>query len=422
MQCQCEVGYALPRPAGAPKKRGTMASTTRHFQSIALSLLVLFAAGMGLAACGRKGGDHAAPSISDPIVAATVNGKPIYVSDVQSEAVERGLIREGEELDEGSDQFYQILEDLIETRLFSMEAESRQLDRNADVRHRVERARELILAGALNDQIQQTAIDEDSIAKMYKEQIRVLRSSREVHLREMVFDSREAATAAKRRLDNGEAFEALAYQLSVDRRTAAEGGDMGWVIPEQLPEVLRSPASSTAVGQTNGPFQSDKGWMLLKVEDRREEAPPSLAALRPQIERWLMFEEQRKLVEQLKSKAKIERLVEQNKGFATPGAAAAQDAAGEARRGSDPEVPLGPGALAGSVEPAPVSPTTPGLAPAPASPLGDAAGKPVIIAPKKKKPVAPLPVSPGAVAPDAAPAAEPPPKPPASDPSKDPET
>jgi hypothetical protein len=70
--------------------------------------------GLALAACGPQGqfpnGRPAAP-LSDPVVAATVNGKPIYIDDVLAEAVARGAIKEGEDLPSSSPIFYQIMED-----------------------------------------------------------------------------------------------------------------------------------------------------------------------------------------------------------------------------------------------------------------------------------------------------------------------
>ncbi|TPW03837.1 MAG: peptidyl-prolyl cis-trans isomerase C, partial [Alphaproteobacteria bacterium] len=241
-----------------------MGLTLRYWRPLAICLAVVgFIAVTGLSACGdrtptARPGDGG--SAADPIVAATVNGKPIYISDVEAEATVRGIIREGEELDAGADEFFQVLEDLIETRLFAMEAEKRQIDRNADVRHRLERARELILAGALNDQIRDTALDESAVERMYREQVRLLRNGREVHVRQIVLGGKEAAAAAKRRLDAGEAFEALAYELSLDRSTATEGGDMGFQLPESLPDGLREAAGATPVGQIAGPIQTTQGW------------------------------------------------------------------------------------------------------------------------------------------------------------------
>ncbi len=376
-----------------------MGPTTRFWRPLAISVAVVLAVGaVGLTACdngARLGRDGDRAASAAPIVAATVNGKPIYISDVEAEATVRGLIREGEEFDPTSDEFFQILEDLIETRLFAMEAETRQLDRNADVRHRLERARELILAGALNDQIRDTALDEAAVERLYRDQVRLLRSSREVHLRHALFATKDAAQAAKRRLDAGAStFEEMAYDVSIDRVTGAEGGDMGFKVPEALPDGMREAAAGTPVGQVAGPFQTTEGWHLLKVEERREEAPPSIDSLRPKIEQWLMFEEQRRLVEKLKAQARIERIIEESAGVAAgrdnPAPAAASAAArqrGEARKRDAAQTPMGPGGIAG-----PAGPGVPMIeAPAAAPPQTPPRKRPAAAAPAPEETPAPPP-------------------------------
>jgi SurA N-terminal domain len=103
---------------------------------------VLFVAALTLAGCGLgrdSSGDGEGGA--DPIVAATVNGRPIYIEDVRAYAVARGWLRETEDLDANSDAFYLALEELIQMRLFAMEAEARGIDRRADVRRQIENAR-----------------------------------------------------------------------------------------------------------------------------------------------------------------------------------------------------------------------------------------------------------------------------------------
>src|SRR3972149_10683950 len=110
-----------------------------------LAVLLCVLSALGLAACGQKA-ERRGGTLTEPTVAAMVNDKPIYVDDVLAEAVAQGVIKEGEDLDPASPAFYQITEDLIETRLFAIEAEARALAKEPDVRHRLDVARERILA------------------------------------------------------------------------------------------------------------------------------------------------------------------------------------------------------------------------------------------------------------------------------------
>lgn len=382
-----------------------MGLTTRFWRPLAMCLALICATACGDATRSTRPGDKG--SAADPIVAATVNGKPIYISDVEAEATVRGMIREGEELDSGSDEFFQVLEDLIETRLFAMEAEKRQLDRSADVRHRLERARELILAGALNDQIRDTALDEGAVERLYRDQVRLLRNSREVHLLQIVLRDRDAAAGAKRRLDAGETFEALAYELSLDRASGTEGGDMGFRLPEDLPDGVRQAASATPVGQMAGPIQTSSGWVIIKIEERREEAPPSLEGMRPRIEQYLMFQETRRIADKLKKQSRIERFIEEG-GRVASGPAGPANGRPAPRR--DGQAPMGPGGVAAAAgQEAPSTAAPPAVAPPPTTaPKTGVAGTPKAAAPR------PRPVDPPATVP-APPPAEPTPAGPADE-------
>ena len=51
------------------------------------------------------------------------------------------------------------------------------------------------------------------------------------------------------------------------------------------------------------------GFALVKVEDRRDEQPITLDAARPQIVRFLTYDQIRDLLEKLRSRAKVEVMV-----------------------------------------------------------------------------------------------------------------
>ena len=274
------------------------------------------------------------PGLEDEQVVARVNGRPIYEEDVLVEAIGRGLIREGEELDQKSSVYQQLLDDLIETKLLAFEAEARRLDRSMDARRRLDIARERILASVLNEEVATKAVKESAIQRMYRSQIDLLGQGREIRARRIVLASEDAALAAKRRLETGESFEALAYEISIDRVTAADGGDLGFFLLESTPDPIRNALQEGRVKQILGPIKTDEGWQILRIDERRETAPPSLDLLRPKIVEWLMFDEQRQLVEKLRRSARIEKLIDTPPSIGAPGSADAP--------GSEPAVAASP--------------------------------------------------------------------------------
>jgi peptidyl-prolyl cis-trans isomerase C len=297
---------------------------------------VLFVAALALAGCGLggdQGGVH--NGVRDPIVAATVNGRPIYIEDVRAYAVSRGWIQETEDLDANSDAANQALNDLIEVRLFAMEAEARGLDRQPDIRRQLENARERVLANAIYDDLAQHATDPAAVERLYRENQSRLGEGDEVHLRHILFSTREAADAAKRRLDQGERFEALAFELSVERNTAPDGGDMGFNPLSDLTPALRQEVEHATMGGLIGPIQLTDGWHIFRLDDRRARGGPSLEELRPRITAWLAWQGATQLRERLERDARIERLREPAESRAPAGEVAAPaDAPRQATRPS----------------------------------------------------------------------------------------
>jgi peptidyl-prolyl cis-trans isomerase C len=334
---------------------------------------------LALTACGlgRDGGSDG-EGINNPIVAATVNGRPIYVEDVRAYAVARGWLQEAEDLDANSDAFYMALEELIQIRLFSMEAEARGLDRRADIRRQLDNARERVLANSIYDEIDQRANDPERIEALYRANVAELGEGEEVRLRHIQFESREAADNARRRLDQGERFEALAFELSTERETAPDGGDLGFAALNDLTGPLREAVDRASVGALIGPIELPTGWHILRLEDRRVRGAPSLEALRPRIIDWLRYQEILQLDERLSRDARIERRRQAGAGANSDAVAPAdaEDAAPTPIRpapaptapGSPPfPFPVGPGGIVGSPDrtpaPAPAEPATPAPTP-----------------------------------------------------------
>ena len=119
-------------------------------------------------------------------------------------------------------------------------------------------------------------------------------------------------------LGQGASFEAVAMERSVDEATRFSGGDLGYSTLDVMPQAYAGALRDRPAGSTVGPFQTEGGWAVLRVEDRRKETPPTLEQARPQIVRYLTYEGVRQLLEQLRGKAKVEVLL------STPGAGQAR--------------------------------------------------------------------------------------------------
>lgn len=68
----------------------------------------------------------------------------------------------------------------------------------------------------------------------------------------------------------GDDFAELAKSHSDDRGSALEGGDLGWVSPGQMVPQFEAAMNALDVGEVSEPFQSQFGWHIVQVYDRRQ--------------------------------------------------------------------------------------------------------------------------------------------------------
>ncbi len=74
----------------------------------------------------------------------------------------------------------------------------------------------------------------------------------------------------RQRIESGDSFEELARANSDDAGTASRGGDLGWVTLGTMVPAFEEEMSRTEPGEISAPFESQFGWHIVEVLDRRE--------------------------------------------------------------------------------------------------------------------------------------------------------
>lgn len=120
----------------------------------------------------------------------------------------------------------------------------------------------------------------------------------------------EKAKELKRRIDGGEDFADVAEKQSDDAESAARGGDLGPILRGWMPKAFEDAAFSLSVGQVSQPVETDFGYHLIRVQEKRAQESIQFEKLRLDIKQFLMgMEFQEKLqefVKRLRAKATIE--------------------------------------------------------------------------------------------------------------------
>lgn len=280
------------------------------------ALLVLLALSLVLSACGQNPIIGAKPEAGDKLV-AKVAGDAIWASDVRREAVAQGSITEGEPLDSSSELFRRTLDQLVDQKLLAGEAARQGLDRQPGVKRRLQAARDKLLGDVLVESVVNQAVNDNAIRSLYQEQQKLAQKGEELKARQIVVTTEPDAETIKKQLATGASFDLLAAQRSTDSATRFEGGDLGYFTLDAMPEGYAAALKTAKPGDTIGPVKTDAGFAILRVEDRRPEQPISLEEARPQIVRYLTYDEIRNLLTRLRAARRVEMLISAPDGAAS---------------------------------------------------------------------------------------------------------
>jgi parvulin-like peptidyl-prolyl isomerase len=126
------------------------------------------------------------------------------------------------------------------------------------------------LSGAQYRQIVQTGLVLDKVRQHFADQVPT--EAEQVNLSHIQLDTQEEAQAALQRLDAGEEFALVASGVSTDTFTAANGGEIGWLLEGDLASqygpAVEEAAFSLNPGEYSQPISSTFGIHIIRVNER----------------------------------------------------------------------------------------------------------------------------------------------------------
>jgi peptidyl-prolyl cis-trans isomerase C len=239
----------------------------------------------------------------DPI-AATVEGREIHRSRVVESAQDLppAYLEQMETI-------YPFLRDrMIDFELVAIEGRDEGLADDPEViammkAFEEEAIRHVYLARLLDNEI-----TEEALQARYDEFVAATPTVEEVHARHILVETEEAAEAIIDELDGGADFATLAKERSVDLASGQHGGDLGYFVHGEMVPAFADAAFALQTGQHSAePVETEYGWHILLVEDRRIQPPPSLEDLREDLRGQLAEEVIGLRLDELRDDADIQR-------------------------------------------------------------------------------------------------------------------
>lgn len=279
-----------------------------------LRLFAMLSAGvtlLGLSACqDRMIVENKGPLGSNVVrlgdtVVASVDGTKIYLSDIERAASAQKLIAPGAPLKPGDPVFQKVLEEVIDQRLMALAALRQSLDQGDEAQRRLAVSRERILSSLLVEKHLADTVNETTIRKMYDAQAALRNRGDELRARHILVNDEATIKEVVDKLNKGEDFAALAEAYSIDRASKNKGGDLGFFTRDMLSEAFTSTAFETPIGSVSAPFQSDFGWHIVEVLDRRKGRQPDFEDMRDEILNFMTYDEIQNLVTELRAQADV---------------------------------------------------------------------------------------------------------------------
>ena len=236
---------------------------------------------------------------------ATVNGKPLTEADMKLAETEIGP--DIASLPDATKRRV-LIEYLIENQLFSEAAEGDKLAAGAAFEERMQYWRRRALRDLYFDKAVKGGVAEAEAKKFYDDQVKAIKPEEEVQARHILVEKKELAVELADKVKKGGDFAGLAKEHSKDPGSKEQGGDLGFFGKGQMVPAFEDAAFKLAKGQVSEPIETQFGWHVIKVDEKRTRPVPTFDTVKERIMASLTQQKAQQIGTDLRTKAKIEYL------------------------------------------------------------------------------------------------------------------
>ena len=273
--------------------------TRTNSRALVLAGLLLFS-GVGAALAQ----DNAADSADDPVV-ARVNGEDI----LESELMEAAAALPAQYQANIDAILPTLLDRIVDLRLVVAAGRSDGLDQDEEVLRRIEQAETQVISQVyIERELADRHDRRRASGPLRRDGGQEFPLEQEVHARHILLENEEDAKAVIAELDGGADFATLAQERSTGP-SGPQGGDLGFFTKGQMVAPFAEAAFSMEPGShSKEPVETQFGWHVILVEEKRDQQPPSFDELEQQIREQMNAEGLEEVLGELRDDAEIEIL------------------------------------------------------------------------------------------------------------------
>ena len=225
-------------------------------------------------------------------ILATVAGQEITSADL--EAFIQSMPKE-QQMYASNPQFrQQVLDQLINARLFAKYAEDMKMDETEEFKTILKNAKKDILASmAIGETVKGVEVTEEEMKTFYEENSNYFEQGATVSAKHILVKEEAKCQEILEEIVAGKAFEVAAQEYSTCP-SGQKGGDLGEFGKGQMVKEFEEAAFNAEIGQVVGPVATQFGYHLIKVEAKNEAAVTPFEEVKEQIRRNLLQQKQNK--------------------------------------------------------------------------------------------------------------------------------
>ena len=270
-----------------------------------LAALTTAAVAQESAPAEQPAAEAAKPVAPDPAkIVATIDGKPVSEADLALALA--SVDQQYSQLPPEQRRAAAFMA-IMEIRLLADKAVAEGLDKDPDFQQRMAFLQQRALHSELIEKDIGAKITDAEVRARYDKQMADTPPVNEVKARHILVKTKEEAEAIIKQLDGGADFQKLANEHTTDPSGKTSGGDLGYFAPGQMVPEFETAAFALEVGKyTKVPVQSQFGWHIILVEDKRAQQPPAFDTVKDQIRNLVFREKYFALVNELRTAAKVD--------------------------------------------------------------------------------------------------------------------
>ncbi len=151
------------------------------------------------------------------------------------------------------------------------------------------------------------AVTDAALQAAYDAKYKAIEPKTEYRAAHILVESEEKAKELITQIEGGADFADLAKANSTDTGSGANGGELGWFGEGMMVKPFEDGVKALKVGAVSAPVKSDFGWHIIKLEETRSAANPTLDDVREELAGEIESAAVAKHLEELNAKTEITR-------------------------------------------------------------------------------------------------------------------